>query len=71
MASRTGIYISGHYVVSINATPFHIRTFNSKNLKEWTKLYFILFIKLNDYQTRSFNIGLPRINPNVCKFELN
>ena len=43
MASRKGIHISGHYVVSINAMPFHIHTLNSKILKGRTESYFILF----------------------------
>ena len=53
MASRTGIIISGHYVVLINATrysmPFQICTLGSKNLKGWTESYFMLFLKLNDH----------------------
>ena len=47
MASRKGIHISGHYVISINATvpgmPFHIRTLNSKKMKGRTESYFVLF----------------------------
>ena len=49
MASRTGINISGHYVVSINAMPFHICTLDSKNLKSQTESYFMLFSKLNNH----------------------
>ena len=38
MTSRTGIKISGHYVVSINTMPFHIIcTFNFQKLKDRTK----------------------------------
>ena len=33
MATRNDINISGHYVVSINALPFHICTLISKKLK--------------------------------------
>ena len=47
MASRKGIHFSGHYVVSINAMPFHICTSNSKKLKGRTESYFVLFYKLN------------------------
>ena len=43
MASRKDIDISGHYVVSINAMPFYICTFNSKKLKGRTESYFKLF----------------------------
>ena len=43
MATRKGINISGHYVVSINAMPFHRCTLNSKKLKGRTDSYFILF----------------------------
>ena len=44
MASRSGINISRHYVVSINALPFHIIcTLNSEKLKGQTESYFILF----------------------------
>ena len=73
MASRTDIYISGHYAVSINAMPFHICTFNSKKLRGRIESYFILvlFLKLNDHQTRCFDYGLRRIHPTDCKFELN
>ena len=71
MVTRMDITISGHYVVSINAIAFHIRTLNSKKLKDWTESYFILFLTLNDHQTRCFNFGLRRIHPNGCKFELN
>ena len=71
MASRKGIPISGHYVVSINAMPFHIWTLNSKKLKGRTESYFILFLKLNDHQTRCFNFGLRRVHLNGYKFKLN
>ena len=43
MASRKGINISGYYVVSINAMPFHICALNSKKLKGRTESYFIYF----------------------------
>ena len=43
MASRKGINISGHYVVSIKAMPFQRCTLNSKKLKGRTESYFILF----------------------------
>ena len=43
MTSRTGINISGQFVVSINAMPFYICTLNSKSLKGETESYFILF----------------------------
>ena len=69
IGSRTGINISGHYVVSINAITFHICTLNSKNLKGRTESYFILFFKLNDHQTRCFNFGLRRVHSN--NVELN
>ena len=71
MASRMGINISGHYVASINAMPFHACTLKSKKLKDRTESYFMLFLKLNDHQTRCLNLGLRRIHPNGCKFELN
>ena len=71
MASRKGININGHYVVSINATPFHIYTLNSNKLKGRVEPYFILCLKLNDHPTRCFNFGLRRIRPNACKFEPN
>ena len=71
MASRMSINISEHYVVSINATPFHICTLNSKKLKGRTESYLPLFLRLNDHQTRRFNFGLRRIHPNDCNFELN
>ena len=73
MASRTGIHISGHYVVSIIATSFYICTVNSRKLKGRIELYFILILKLSDHQTGCFNFGLVvrRIHPNGCKFESN
>ena len=44
MVSRTDTNISRHYVVSINAMPFHIIcTLNSEKLKGLTESYFILF----------------------------
>ena len=52
MASREGINISGHYLVSIKAMPFHVCALNSKKLKGWTGSYFTLPLKLNDHQTR-------------------
>ena len=71
MASKKVIHISGHYVVSIHALPFHICTLNSIKLKSRTKPYFILFLKINDHPTRCFNFGLRRVHPTDCKFELN
>ena len=71
MASRKGIHISGHYVISINAMPFHMCTLNSKKLKGRTESYFILFSKLNDHPIRCFNFGFRRTHPNGCIFELN
>ena len=41
MTTRKGINISGHYVVSINARPFHICSLNSEKFKGWTESYFI------------------------------
>ena len=59
MASRTGIIISGYYVVSLNTMAFiYICMLNSGNLRGLTESYFILFLKLNDHQTRCFNFGL-------------
>ena len=43
MASTTGITISGHYVVSINAMPFLVYTLNYKKMKGLTESYFTLF----------------------------
>ena len=45
MASRTGINISGHYVVSINnAMPFQLLcTLNPKKLTGRTESYFIWY----------------------------
>ena len=45
MASRTGINISRHYVVSINTMPFHICILNSKKLKGRTESHLISFIR--------------------------
>ena len=59
MATRKGIQISGLYVVSINAMPFHICALNSKKLKGRTESYIILFLKLYDHPTRC----LRRIHP--------
>ena len=70
MASRKGIHISGHYVVSINAMPFHICTLIFSKMKGRTESYFILASKLNDHPTWCFNFGLRRIYPNGCKFKL-
>ena len=43
MSNRKGITISGHYVVWLNAMPFHLLcTLNSKKLKGRTESYFIL-----------------------------
>ena len=41
MVGRTGISISRHYVVSINAMPSHIYTLHSKKLKGRTESYCI------------------------------
>ena len=71
MATRKGIHISGHYVVSINAMPFRLCTLNSKKLKGRTEPWLILFLKLNDHPIRCFNFGLGRIHLNGCKIELN
>ena len=72
MATRKGIHISGHYVVSINAMPFHIRTLNSEKLKGRTESYVIVFfLQLNDHPVRCFNFGLRRFHLNGCRFELN
>ena len=71
MASRNGIDISGHYVVSINAMPFYLCTLKSKELKGRAESYFSLFLKLNGHQIRCFKFGLRRINLNGCKFELD
>ena len=71
MASKKSINIFGHYVVSINATSFHICTLNSKQMKGRTGSCFILFLKFNDHPTRCFNFGLCRIHPNGYKFALN
>ena len=49
LATRKGINISGHYVVSINSIIFHVYTLNSKKMKGRTESYFILFLKLNDH----------------------
>ena len=43
MVTKKGINISGHYVVSMNAMPFHICTLISKKMKGRTEWYFILF----------------------------
>ena len=72
MASRKGINISGHYIVSINSMPFHVLcTLDSNKSKGRTKSYYILFFKLNGHPTGCFNFGLSRIHSNGCKFELN
>ena len=64
MASRKDINISEHYVVSINAYAFsYICTSYSKKMKGRAESYFILFLKLNDHQTRCFNFGLRRTHP--------
>ena len=55
MASKKGIQISGHYVVSTKVLPFHVYTLSSKKLKDRTESYFIMFLKLNDHPTRCFN----------------
>ena len=41
MASRKGIDISRHYLVSINAMPFYICSLDYKKLKGRTVSYFI------------------------------
>ena len=43
MASRKGIHISGHYVVSINSIPFYICTLDSKNLEGRIESYLYYF----------------------------
>ena len=43
MASRKGINISVHYVVSIHAMSDHTYTLNSKTLKGQTEPYFTSF----------------------------
>ena len=43
MASRKGVHISGHYMVSINAMPFHTCTLNSKKMEDRTESYLIMF----------------------------
>ena len=68
MATRKGIHISGHYVVSIKAA-FSYMYSEFKNLKGRTEMYFIMFIKFNDFPTRCLNFGLRRIHPNGSKFE--
>ena len=40
MASRTGINVSGHYVVSTNAMSFHICILNSKKNERSDRLVF-------------------------------
>ena len=69
MASRKGINISGHYVVSINATRYAFSYMHFEFLKNKgrTERYFILFLTLNDHQTRCFNFGLRRLYRNGCK----
>ena len=65
MASKKGIDISEHHVVSIDAMPFHLCTSNFKKLKGRTESYFY------DHQKRCLNFGLRQFYPNGCKFELN
>ena len=71
MATRKSIRLSGHYVVSINALPFHVRILNSKKLEVRTQSYFILFLELKDHPTRYFNFGLRRFHLNGCRVSLN
>ena len=73
MATRKGINISGHYVVSINAICIfiYICTLYLKKLKGRTESCFILSLKLNDHPTRCFSFGLRRTHPNGSKFDLN
>ena len=50
MATRKGIHISGHYVISINVICLFIYlvcSLCSKILKGQTQSYFILFLKSN------------------------
>ena len=56
MATRKGINISRHCIVSINAIClFYICTYMYyKKLKGRTESYFSLFLKLNDHPTRCF-----------------
>ena len=70
MVTIKGIKSSGHYVVPINAVPFHICILNSKKIRGRTKSYFVLFLTLNFHQTRRFNFGLRRFRLNDCKFKL-
>ena len=67
MVTIKGINKSGHYVVPINAVPFHIFILNSKKFRGRTKSYFVLFLTLNYHRTRRFNFGLRQIRPNGCK----
>ena len=70
MVAIKGLKISGHYVLPINAVPFHICILNSKKNRGRTKSYFVLFLTLNYHQTRRFNFGLRRFRLNDCKFKL-
>ena len=69
MATIQGINIPGHYVVLMNAMPFHTYTLNSKKLRDRTEPSFVLCLKLNDHHTRNFIFGLRRIHPNGCNFK--
>ena len=44
MVRRTSIYISGHYVASINALAFHICTLNSKKISDRIVVYIYICI---------------------------
>ena len=74
MVSRKGINISVHYVVSINAMPFHICTLISQKLKRRTELYFILFLKLTTIRHGVFISGyvefIPR-NSRSCQLRID
>ena len=74
MATRKGIKISVHYVVSINALCLfiYLNVLCILKLKGRTGSYFILFLNPNDPPTRCFNFGLlRRVHPNGGNFELN
>ena len=71
MARRTGINISGHYVVSTNAMPFHIYTLNSKKNERSDRIVFHIVLKTKRLSDTGFTFGSRRIHPNGCKFKLN
>ena len=69
MATRKGINISGSYVVPHklywSMSFSYMYTLYSKKLKGWTKLCFILFLKLNDHPTRFLISGYVEFIPTV------